>query len=343
MRRILAIDAGGTSTRAVVVDVTGRCHGYGAAGAGNPVSAGIEAAITALTSAARQAMAGGSGTESISATLVAMAGGGAETARQQLREGISTLGVPGPITLEGDLLAMYHSGTAEPRGYVLVAGTGSVAARIERGRLVQVADGTGWLLGDAGSGYWIGHQVARAVVAALDGRGAPTDLTDLLLGSLSLDAAAAGVDGRPRVLSDLLETLYGLRPIELARFAPLAFHAREDPVAESILSGAADALGATLATVRRAPLARPVVVGGSVAVSLLTAASPASSSFRAALGDQRIPVRDGLVGAAVLGLRQADVMVDDEVFARIKSTLKEPGQAVPVAAAGTWGHDEGAR
>ena len=52
----------------------------------------------------------------------------------------------------------------------LIAGTAFVAARIRGGQLDRVVGGKGWLLGDAGGGFWIGHAVARAVVASLDGQ-----------------------------------------------------------------------------------------------------------------------------------------------------------------------------
>ena len=47
-RVFLVIDAGGTSTRAVIVDSSGRCLGYGRAGGGNPTSAGITSAVAAV-------------------------------------------------------------------------------------------------------------------------------------------------------------------------------------------------------------------------------------------------------------------------------------------------------
>ena len=63
-----------------------------------------------------------------------------------------------------------------------------MAARIRGGRLDRVVGGKGWLLGDAGGGFWIGHAVARAVVASLDGQGPDTALTDLVLEALGIEA-----------------------------------------------------------------------------------------------------------------------------------------------------------
>ena len=52
----LAIDAGGTSTRALLIAADGDCVGYGRAGGGNPVSWGPEAAARSVTSAVAAAL-----------------------------------------------------------------------------------------------------------------------------------------------------------------------------------------------------------------------------------------------------------------------------------------------
>ena len=43
-----------------------------------------------------------------------------------------------------------------------------VRGGVDRPKVVDLA---GWLLGDLGSGYWLGHEAAKAVTAELDGRG----------------------------------------------------------------------------------------------------------------------------------------------------------------------------
>lgn len=136
MQRIVAIDAGGTSTRAVIVDPTGRCHGYGFSGGGNPVSAGFDAALTSLLGATEMAQAADlPDSDTISSALIAMAGAGEQTPHESIAARFANVGLHGPLEIESDLLATYFSGTLQPRGYALVAGTGSVAARIGQSRL----------------------------------------------------------------------------------------------------------------------------------------------------------------------------------------------------------------
>jgi N-acetylglucosamine kinase-like BadF-type ATPase len=322
VQRILAVDAGGTATRAAVLNASGRCLGYGVAGGGNPVSAGLDAALEALSSATEQAIGAAGPPAETASALIAAAGISDRTPLDLIRGRLAALGVQGAIEMEADLLAMFCSGTLEPNGYVLVAGTGSVAARVEDRRLAAVADGTGWLLGDDGSGYWIGHRVVRAVTAALDGRAPATELTDLVLSALQLQRHSDQVRGRPQALMDLMGAVYAKPPIELSRLAPLAFQAANDPVACSIVAAAASGLGNSLRTVWSIGVAGPVVVGGSVATRLIADPTGAAEALRAVVGDAPLTsVRDGLVGAAVLGLERAGARVDADIFALIERSL----------------------
>jgi glucosamine kinase len=316
----LAVDAGGTSTRAVVLDASGRAYGYGRAGGGNPTAVGIRPAVAAIGSAAQRAVAGLAGRERPFLALIAMAGEKTPDFREQVVSRLAGLGVR-DVVLGHDLLGIFHSGTAAQDGYALIAGTGTVAARIRGGQLDRVAGGKGWLLGDAGGGFWIGHAVARAVVASLDGQGEVTALTDLVLDTTGIAGNTTTAAGRAEALRQLVSALYARPPISLAEFAPLAFAAHEDHVARPILVGASAALADLLSAVRASDLLGPVVVGGSIIVRGMLAAptSLQAELIPPAAGDHVIPVSDGLVGAAVLVLRHAGVEVDESLFRTIQA------------------------
>jgi glucosamine kinase len=319
----LAIDAGGTSTRAVVLDTPGRAYGYGRAGGGNPTAAGVRQAVRAIGSAAEQALAGLAVSERPALGLIAMAGEKTAAFREQVVVRLAALGV-GQVVLDHDLLGIFHSGTAALEGYALIGGTGTVAARIRGGRLDRVAGGHGWLLGDAGGGFWIGHAVARVVVASLDGQGQDTALTGLVLEAMGIGVDTSTPGGRDEARRQLISALYARPPISLAEFAPLAFAAHEDRLARPILVGASEALADLLSAVRAPDLVGPLVVGGSVIVRGMLAAPP---NLRAELispvaGDRVIPVSDGLVGAAVLVLRHAGHKVDDALFLTIQAEVE---------------------
>jgi glucosamine kinase len=323
----LAVDAGGTSTRAVVLDTSGRAYGHGRAGGGNPTAVGIRQAVTGIGSAAEHAMAGLTGPEGPILALIAMAGEKTPAFREQVESRLAPLGVR-EVVLGHDLLGIFHSGTAALDGYALIAGTGTVAARIRRGQLDRVVGGKGWLLGDAGGGFWIGHAVARAVVASLDGQGEATALTGLVLDAMGITVNMTTVVGRAQAVRELVSALYARPPISLAEFAPLAFAAHTDGVARPILVGASGALADLFSAVRAPDLLGPVVVGGSIIVRGMLAAPPSLQAELAppAGGDPVIPVSDGLVGAAVLVLRHAGLDVDEPLFHTIQAEVALAGR-----------------
>jgi glucosamine kinase len=324
---LVAVDAGGSSTRAVVLDSAGRCLGLGTAGSGNPVSSSPEGVALALGDAVRQAtVSAGAPPASIAIAVVAMAGArsvlsAADPGHGGIAAGLQAAGVAAPFIVESDLLAMFCTGSAALEGHALVAGTGAAAIRVRDGGVEAVSDGTGWLLGDDGSGFWIGHRVVRAVVAALDGRGPSTGLTPLVLDRLGIVGTG---ESRPTSLSRLTEIVYGMRPVQLARFAPLAFTVGDDEVAGAIVEGASQALARSLAAVVDNELDGPLVLGGSVLLHQESVASAVETSFRRQGGAGAVVrVADGVAGAAALALRHGGVDVDDAVFARIGASLAD--------------------
>ncbi len=330
MLNFLAIDAGGTSTRAVLLDRSGLCLGYGTAGGGNPVSRGIGPALDALMEASKRALEGTNVTPS--QVLVAMAGASLELPPKPYRDRFRTLGLTGDVMIESDLLAAFYSGTFHDDGMALIAGTGAVGARITAGYLAEVADGTGWLLGDLGSGFWLGQEVARAVAAALDGRGPATALTELLLAELEIPFdEQARTQGRLRAQQQLILKVYERSAVELSRFAPLVFAVGNDAVTQDIIARAAAALAQTLTAISggngmsaATGAAQPLVFGGSVLTKGGTVASAVAKKFasvRALQASEPIMVHDGVVGSAVLVLKRHGIEVDVSVFARIQDSL----------------------
>lgn len=346
MRRILAVDAGGTSSRAALLDESGLCSGFGRAAGGNPTALGIGAAVDEIERAAELALGSALTTGSTSSlatedslVVITLAGTSTPPFVALLESRLNALGLGGRIVIEPDLLGTFCSGTAASEGYAVIAGTGAIAARVAEGKLHTVKGGSGWLLGDDGSGFWIGQQVARAVVASLDGLGATTLLTPLLLDAVGIERTDARSRGRSAELQRLVDELYALRPVALARFAPLAFDALDasppDRAARDILDAAAVGISRVLAAALvpnsgapesarpTSPTPRTVILGGSVLLAGLERA-PAifTPRIRQAVGDATfITVKDGVVGAAVLAFRHLGRPVDDALHRRLAAGI----------------------
>lgn len=315
----VAVDAGGTSTRASVIDESRSCAGTGRAGRGNPISAGAESAWTEILAAMTHATAAaGVELRDVGGITLAGAGGGAFPPDFIVRR-LASVGVRAPLTVRGDLAALFCSGTHETSGYSLVAGTGATAARIVDSTEVGVADGVGWLLGDTGSGFWIGRRVARAVSAALDGR-APTTMVEPALAVLGIKSTPDARQGS-RTSQRLVDVVYAGSPLALAALAPVAFLDDDDALSIAIVSEAAQGLAQDVMDVHTDDVTGPLVLGGGVMSSQRRLRDATLDALQSAGLELRvIAAVDGLVGASVLALRDAGVEVDAASFERLTAT-----------------------
>jgi glucosamine kinase len=314
---LVAVDAGGTSTRAVILDPAGHCLSYAVAGSGNPTAVGPETAAAAVAASVTEALAKAKVPSTlIHQVVLAMAGAGSPSVAAEVRARLAGLGVDAPLVFESDMLATFFSGTHHADGYAVICGTGAGAIRVEDGRQVAVADGLGWLLGDEGSGFWIGHRVVRAVLADLDGRGPRTALTPLLLARLGA-AGSSGTSDREPIIA-VVRALYDAPPVRLADYAPLVFEVKGDGTADRVLDEAAAALERTLAAVRSSTVSGPVVLGGGI----LGRGDQLVDRLVAARGAAEVHVvADGALGVCVLALRSAGTHVDAATFERLKTSL----------------------
>ncbi|MEU6932073.1 BadF/BadG/BcrA/BcrD ATPase family protein [Streptomyces sp. NPDC046374] len=291
---VVGVDAGGTRTRARLADATtGRVLGEGAGGPGNALSVPPDTLVRHLGEALRGALPAGGGT--VAAVVGGFAGGGPgggrERAHTALTRALALAGVrAGRVEVRGDADIAFAGGAGNPAdGLVLIAGTGAAAARVADRRQIRAADGDGWLLGDAGSGFWLGREALRAVLRALDGRGPSTALTErvgVLCGGLSKE--------------HVVRYAYGAEPVRLASLSPVVVEvaAFGDGVACGLLDRAADELVSTVAALDPRPGEPLVVTGG-----LLGPGGPLLSRLTtrvSVLGLVPDPVRDGLGGAVAL-------------------------------------------
>jgi len=251
MTLVLGIDIGGTATRAVVTTLGGTRAGFGRAGAANPVTVPAAEAAANLTAALTAALS----TVDSARIGAAVAGAAGASRPAVLQAAFETSGVRCPLRVVGDALVAFAAGTGEAAGSVLISGTGAVAAEIRDGHIARTADGFGWLLGDLGSGFWIGRAAATATARALYRGERPGQLVELVtaaVGAAAGDPFVAAVHDRP--------------PRELSALTPLVAEAAEagDPLALSIMDDAATHLCRTLSEVRAAGERSTIVLAGGV-------------------------------------------------------------------------------
>ncbi|MFE2333849.1 N-acetylglucosamine kinase [Streptomyces coelicoflavus] len=133
------------------------------------------------------------------------------------------------VALAADAVTAYVGALGPRAGAVVAAGTGLIAVGTDLSRWRR-ADGWGHLLGDCGSGAWIGRAGLEAALRAHDGREGGS--ARLLARAEARFGPVAGLPGQVYPRSD--------RPAVLASFAPeVAACAASDRVAAGILRAAA--------------------------------------------------------------------------------------------------------
>lgn len=142
------------------------------------------------------------------------------------------------VSIASDIVPAFVGAVGLRSGAVLAAGTGAIALGTDLDTVLRRVDGLGHLLGDHGSGAWIGRRALEAATADRAGR----ELDSPLL--------AEALRSRFGDVEQLIARLYGGqdRSAVLASFVPDVVAAAEegDTVASAILDAAAEALAGTL-------------------------------------------------------------------------------------------------
>ena len=230
---VLGIDVGGTKTVCMLADEGEHVIAEGREDGANLQGAGELALEKVLHSVMEKTL---DGTGIVPSAICLGIAGVDRAADEAIVRGImNRIGYKARILIVNDALIALQAGIGDATGIVIVSGTGSIAyGRNEHGEAAR-AGGWGYVLGDEGSGYWIGRLALRAVVRHADGRGPVTSLTPRLLAHFGVERAA-----------ELIHKVYQdeLNPRSLAAVAKYVQHARDegDVVAVSILNRAADEL-----------------------------------------------------------------------------------------------------
>jgi N-acetylglucosamine kinase-like BadF-type ATPase len=230
---VLGLDAGGTKTVCLLADGDGNVVGSGRAGGANLQTEGELQVEKVLHAVIDQALDGRD--PQIAALCLGMAGADRADDTATVRDILRRLGHRHHVLVVNDALVALVAGAGDSPGIVIISGTGSIQYGVNQRAMAARAGGWGFMLGDEGSGYWIGRHAVTAVLHERDGRGPRTKLTPLVCDHFEV----ASPDLLVRQIYDR-----GLRPQAIASLGALVEHARAhgDIVAAEILRQAAEHL-----------------------------------------------------------------------------------------------------
>jgi glucosamine kinase len=221
MTLYLGIDGGGTGCRAALADAVGHVIGTGTAGPANIASDPVGARDNIL--AATRAALGQAGHDwsAVSRLHAGMGLAGANVGACVDR----LLGdLPfAKVRIETDGVAAVKGALRDQDGIVAALGTGSVFG-VQQGGMVRQIGGWGLVLGDEGSGAWIGRAALARALRAVDGFVAMTPLLATLLRD------HGGAEG-------VVAFAMTARPTDLAALSPQIV-ASDDAAAQAVMAQA---------------------------------------------------------------------------------------------------------
>lgn len=316
---LLAVDGGGSRTRLWVITPHARLVAEGEAGPSSVTAVGVEGAVRAVADAARRAgLSAPAERDAIAVVACAIAGTEHGPEADNLRKALAPIFPGANIVVEHDAVGALFAGTLGEPGISLLAGTGAICLGLgPDGKRVR-AGGWGYLLDDVGSGHWIGREGIRRALRAVDGRGEPTVLTEVI-------AKAADVDDVTSLVGRIHAGPYDRPWISgLAREVDRAANEGDGVAGEIMDEAAGDLASLVRAVIDRSPSFTgaervPVIAAGG----LFTLGPAWHERVCNALGEQAPSARlagwaqEPLVGTAFLALRQLHDALPDDVAGRL--------------------------
>ncbi|CAI7974288.1 glucosamine kinase [Frankia sp. Hr75.2] len=239
---LLGVDGGGTKTTAAVLDLRRSTLTTATAGPSNLDVVGLDGAAAAIMEAVRGALGqAGAAADEVAAAVLAVASADTDDNQEALRSRLTDLRPVGSTLVLNDVVAAWASGTLGRPGVAVISGTGSNTLGVAADGRTWRCGGWGHLLGDEGSGYWIGLHGMRAAVEFRDGRAPWSALVPRLLAFYHLD-----------LVESVDDLVYGsLDKAGIAAFAVevAATAAAGDAVAHRILTDAGRLLADQVRTV----------------------------------------------------------------------------------------------
>jgi N-acetylglucosamine kinase-like BadF-type ATPase len=194
-RWLLGVDGGATKTLAAVLDLEDQSIHLGHGGPSNEDAVGARAAVQALLAAADAAIeAAGIEPDALGSAMLAVAGTDTDAIASHVRKARPSW------TVVNDVIGAWATATGASPGVAAISGTGSNVFGVGAAGRSWRAGGWGHLLGDEGSGYWLGVQSIKAALYDREGSGPPTVLSDAVprfFGAPSIEALASLVYSKP--------------------------------------------------------------------------------------------------------------------------------------------------
>lgn len=234
---VIGVDGGGTKTELVLIDMAGNYIGRARVGSSNYQAIGAEKLKqTMLEGFAELLKSTNVIDQKIDHIFLGLAGAGRESDRKEIKALFNNTEFQDKISVDSDAIVALSGAFGTSPGIIIISGTGAICfGKNSEGRVVR-SGGWGYLLGDEGSGYYIGRKAILAALKYFDGRGDKTSLRAALENHFKLPSIELII---PPIYQNKIDR------VAIAELAPIVFEYanRGDSVAEDIIRGTGRELG----------------------------------------------------------------------------------------------------
>lgn len=320
-KMVIGLDGGGTKTLGVLIDESGTILARAVGESSNIQAIGaeklgqvLEILINELLSSANIKK------EEIDHLFAGLAGAGRPADREAIGKEIEKFRLGERYTVDTDAVAALAGAFSGGPGIIVISGTGAICfGKDEEGTMYRCG-GWGYLLGDEGSGYYIGQQALIASLKDFDGRSEKTRLRQKIETQYNLTS-----------IDMIISQIYSgkIDRTEIASLAPMVFSTSEegDLCSRRIIENAGREIGKIVeATARRMGMQGKnveVALIGSVFNQrvillpyMLEEAEKISKNIRFI-----DPKFEPAIGSAILALQKEKVQITEKVLQNISLSL----------------------
>ncbi len=247
----LGLDGGGSHLRVALCDGAMQPIARREYGPANPGGIGQAAARNQIQTAITETLAQATlAPEAVAAVGIGIAGMAAEHSADWLASAVWAALPHTLVALSSDVEIALVGALGQRLGIVVLSGTGSAAYGVNRQGRALLIGGWGYLIGDEGSGYWIGNEALRLFSRVADQRPAsPSELESRLPARVMAELGLT----TPKAVVKWLYHQSGSRVADVARLSEIVLAAAEsgDPSANAIVDAAAELLAQLVRTLLR--------------------------------------------------------------------------------------------
>ncbi|NOZ60105.1 MAG: hypothetical protein GXO74_00335 [Calditrichaeota bacterium] len=321
MSFFIGVDGGGTKTELVLLDAEGNLIVKTRVGSTNYQAVGASRVKQELLNGFQQLLKKSKvDVKRVADIFLGLAGAGRKNDQIEVKKLFDGTPYQGKIFVDTDAVIALAGAFGTKPGIVIISGTGSICfGKNSQGQFIR-AGGWGYLLGDEGSGYFIGSSAIIAALKDFDGRGDRTQLLQEITSHFQLKS-----------IDEIIPLIYQnkIDRIKIADLAPLVFRVAKqgDLIAEEIIK----TTGKELGMLARAVAVRLGFSGEEVKVALIGSIFKQRDYLINHISKElyeiswNVSITDAMFqpsfGAALLAMQRSNIEINEMLLENLKKSI----------------------